>query len=66
MGTPLGTENQGERSDKNKDMKSQGRDQGDVSGTSGRKVTGVGQGQVWLCRRMARGGTPTLPPPQRR
>ena len=58
VGTPLGMGNQGERSDKNKDMKSQGRDQGDVSGMSSRKVMGVGQGQAWLCQRMARGGNP--------
>ena len=57
--------NQGEER-QNKDIKSRGRDQGDVSGTSSRKVTGVGQEQAQLCRRMARGGDPppsTLHPP---
>lgn len=57
--------NQGEER-QNKDIKSRGRDQGDVSGPSSRKVTGLGRGQAWLCQRMARGGDPlpsTLPLP---
>ena len=63
---PTQDRNQGEEC-QNKDIKSRGRDQGDVSGTSSGKVMGVGQGQAQLCRRMARGGDrppSTLPPQQ--